>query len=170
MAKKIPMFKTWRKVTIVTGLRTYGNYVKALEEMNVLVNNEAKSLLRHYDSPSQSSMIGNKIFELAVVSLADLGFRKSQHIFRIYERARKCGLGLCPSEIGPQLRLQYKDQPRSSMLLIGMKPIETTPNDFAIFSVETNFYCRPGLVGGIQQEKFELDSRWVFLQQGQGSY
>ena len=56
------------------------------------------------------------------VTASELGFKKGAYRKDIYERAYSFGLTLCPLEIGPQLRLQYKDQPRLESLQIGMKP------------------------------------------------
>jgi hypothetical protein len=41
----------------------------------------------------------------------DLGFRHGATIAEITTSAHALGLGLCPLELGPHLRLQYRDQP-----------------------------------------------------------
>ena len=41
----------------------------------------------------------------------------------ILARARQLGFKLCPAEVGPALRLAYRDQPIGEFLHIGMKPL-----------------------------------------------
>jgi hypothetical protein len=45
------------------------------------------------------------------LTIRDLGFPQGATIAEIYARAAAHGLGLCPLELGPHLRLQYLDQP-----------------------------------------------------------
>src|SRR5688500_5991050 len=45
------------------------------------------------------------------LTVHDLGFPHGATITEIYERAAALGLGLCPLELGPHLRLHYRDQP-----------------------------------------------------------
>ncbi len=45
----------------------------------------------------------------------------------VYKRARHVGLGLCPAEVGPQLRLDYGNQPLGEALDIAMEPVAETP-------------------------------------------
>ncbi len=61
--------------------------------------------------------------DLVVVTAADLYFKEGATRVGIYERAVALGLELCPSEVGPQLRLQYQDQPQDEWLCIAMEPI-----------------------------------------------
>lgn len=63
-------------------------------------------------------------FELNLVRLTvgELGFKDGAHRTNIYKRALELGLKLCPLEVGPQLRLQYSDQPKLGSLQIAMKP------------------------------------------------
>ena len=51
-------------------------------------------------------------------------------------RYRQLGLELCPPDLGPQLRLDYQDQPRGERLYIAMKPIATSDGEPRIFVVE----------------------------------
>ncbi|HVR57166.1 MAG TPA: hypothetical protein VMT72_10100 [Pseudolabrys sp.] len=53
----------------------------------------------------------------------------------IYSRAENLGLGLAPAEVGPELRLQYFNQPTGEFLNIGMRPITTWNGDLVIFTV-----------------------------------
>jgi hypothetical protein len=59
--------------------------------------------------------------DLVVVSAADLGLAvESASLKDIYSRAENLGLGLAPAEVGPELRLQYFNQPTGEFLNIGM--------------------------------------------------
>lgn len=60
---------------------------------------------------------------LVVLSVAQLGFEGEASLGDIYARARQLGLDLCPAEVGPQLRLQYLDQPIGEFLHIAMEPV-----------------------------------------------
>ena len=74
--------------------------------------------------------------DLVVLSPAELGLTAEFVSLRdIYDRAEKLGLLLAPAEVGPTLRLQYRDQPIGEFLHIGMKPIVTWQGDPVIFVV-----------------------------------
>ncbi len=51
-------------------------------------------------------------------------------------RIVQLGLDLCPPEVGPQLRLQYDDQPRGERVFIGMRPIISSDGEPRLFVVE----------------------------------
>ncbi len=50
-------------------------------------------------------------------------------------RLQQLGLKLCPAETGPQLRLQYTDQPKGECLYIAMQPIPASDRKPRIFVV-----------------------------------
>jgi hypothetical protein len=73
---------------------------------------------------------------LVLVSVSELGFKdKGATMADIYARAQQLGLELCPAEVGPQLRLQYLDQPLGEFLHIAMKPIATYGGDLVDLTV-----------------------------------
>jgi hypothetical protein len=59
---------------------------------------------------------------LVKITPKELGFADGAHRIDIYKKAQELGLELCPLEVGPQLRLQYVDQPYLESLQIGMEP------------------------------------------------
>ena len=74
--------------------------------------------------------------DLVVVSAVELGLTTDSASLRdIYSRAEKLGLSPAPAEVGPELRLQYFDQPIGEFLYVGMKPITTWTGEPVIFVV-----------------------------------
>jgi hypothetical protein len=53
-------------------------------------------------------------------------------------RGCELGLELCSAEVGPYLRLEYKDQPVGERLFVAMKPIHSSDGEPRIFVVEHN--------------------------------
>jgi hypothetical protein len=73
---------------------------------------------------------------LANLSAVDLGFRgETVRLADLYGRARKLGFELAGAEVGPQLRLQYRDQPVGEFLHVGMVPITTWSGEPVILVV-----------------------------------
>lgn len=60
---------------------------------------------------------------LIKLKLSDLGFSEYPTTDQIYERALELGLELCSAEVGPHLRLTYKQQPKKEGFFIAMKQI-----------------------------------------------
>ena len=102
--------------------------------------------------------------ELFAVSAAELGFRTdTAPLADIYARAQQLGFGLAAAEVGPQLRLQYSDQPMGE-LLIAMEPIKTWTGVPVILSV-ANGGAGLALIGrdGSAAAEISVKSRFLFV-------
>lgn len=122
----------WRKVN-VGAFRKSSALIHALKAANCGIGDLAnKSLMRH-----SMTFIGTKTeSELVAASVADLGLHaETTSITQIYKRALRLGFQLVAAEMGPQLRLQYYDQPPGEFLNLAMEPIETSEGERVIFVV-----------------------------------
>jgi hypothetical protein len=101
--------------------------------------------------------------DLVAVSAADLGLAvESASLKDIYSRAENLGLGLAPAEVGPELRLQYFNQPTGEFLNIGMRPITTWNGDLVIFTV-ANGGAGLILIGSDAGAKTQIPASSTFL-------
>ncbi len=82
--------------------------------------------------------------DLVIPSFSKLGLKKyGPRYGQICQAARDRGLQLCPAEVGPQLRLQYTDQPPGELLIVAMKPIANSvgiPSLFEVFCCDRRLY------------------------------
>jgi len=102
--------------------------------------------------------------DLVNISVAELGFKNGATRDKIYDRALELGLELCPAEVGPQLRLQYKNQPKGEWLRVAMDPIADSLGLLDVFFV----YHHSGdlwlnAYSGNPVSFWQDDSRWVFV-------
>ena len=102
---------------------------------------------------------------LIVVSNADLGFSKGATFAETCAKAKESGLDLCPAEVGPQLRLQYTDQPRGEWLVIAMEPIADSDGGLDGFRVGRSVGGRSWLSAGCGSPGYFwfADDRFVFV-------
>lgn len=94
---------------------------------------------------------------LVNISVAELGLRNEARLSDIYNRAEQLGLRLCPDEVGPQLRLQYRDQPKGEWLQIAMKPITGLDEHQCLFQVGRD---NDGLLWLHGDNRGSFDSLW----------
>src|SRR5262245_52733463 len=86
--------------------------------------------------------------DLVVLSAFDLGFGDETSrndpelgasidvsLHEIYARAVALGFELCPAEVGPELRVNYLDQPLDEFLRIAMKPVALYSGALVAFTV-----------------------------------
>jgi len=113
-------FKNWKTIKLGTGLKTAGDFRRALCGDGFNLSKWASDNL---GKPAFTVALEETEVDLVKVTVGELGFKKGARRDQIYERAKELGLELCPSEVGPQLRLQYKDQPNGEWILVAMEPI-----------------------------------------------
>lgn len=80
---------------------------QALQQNAIRLNEAAEQL---FASPAFTTAATAYLLLTVELTVADLGFPDGATMAAINERSRALGLGLCPVEVGPHLRLHYLDQ------------------------------------------------------------
>lgn len=113
-------FDVWKTIKLGTGLKTADDFRRSLREGGFNLSDWASDIL---GKSAFTVAIEETEVDLIKVTVAELGFKKEARRNQIYERAKEFGLELCPPEVGPQLRLQYQDQPNGEWIFIATNPI-----------------------------------------------
>ena len=153
-------FQIWRTITLGTynGVDAYRD---ALDLARIRIGDSADEILGRPVFPYTRT---KTVVELAVLSAAELGVESDESsLSDVYERARRAGLELCPAEVGPQLRLDYRNQPLGEALDIAMEPVATYSGDPTILTL-ANWGTGLVLIGrdGRSESKVNRISRFVF--------
>lgn len=126
-------FEVFKTLKLGTGLKTADGFLGALNDRGFRIRDSGKEILvRPGFKVSQKEIE----VDLVDISVIELGFRNGATLEEIHKRAIKLGFALCPSEVGPQLRLQYKNQPEGEQLFIAMEPITGSDSGVYMFYVE----------------------------------
>jgi hypothetical protein len=122
----------WKTISLGTFLSNRGAH-DALRSTGCDIGDSAEEILSQIDfsrTPAKTNV------DLVALSLADLGFESEEtSLTAVYSRALKLGFQLAVPEVGPQLRLQYSNQPLGEFLDIGMVPIKYEEGKSGIFIV-----------------------------------
>jgi hypothetical protein len=148
----------WRTVTI--GARKGVNaYRAALAAAAVKTGDAADEILGRPRFPYAPEP---REVRLTVRSGRELGVTTAEPLASLYARARRQGLELCPAEVGPQLRLAYRDQPPGETLHIAMEPVATWDGAPTILALAN--FGRLLLIGSDGRSDFMVprDARFVF--------
>jgi hypothetical protein len=151
----------WKTITVGT-FADLSALDDALDAAGCAVGDKAGEVLAR---PAFTLSASKTNVELFAVSAAELGFQTdTASLADIYARAKQVGFGLAAAEIGPQLRLQYFDQPIGEFLIIGMEPIRTWKGEPAILSVANG---GAGLIlisqDGSADAQVSVTSRFLFV-------
>lgn len=116
-------FKVWKRIRLGTGLTDGEDFRGALRDCGCSALSDSVNMILEGDAFRTAIATKETEIDLVKISVAELGFEQGATRDAIHKKALELGLELCPSEIGPQLRLQYVDQPMQQMVIIGMEPI-----------------------------------------------
>ena len=153
-------FQIWRTITLGAH-RSVDAYRDAFDLARIRIGDSADEILGR---PAFPYVKIKTDVELAVLSAAELGVESDESsLSDVYERARQAGLELCPAEVGPQLRLNYRNQPLGEALDIAMEPVATYSGDPTILTL-ANWGTGLMLIGrnGRPQSTVNRISRFVF--------
>jgi hypothetical protein len=134
----------------------------ALNAADCAIGGQAEEILAR---PAFTVVSRKMQIDLVAVSPAELGFDgDTVSLADIYVRAWQLGFRPVPAEVGPQLRLQYLDQPLGEFLIVGMEPIRTWSEEPVILTV-ANGGAGLILIGqcGRASAKVALTSRFLFV-------
>lgn len=151
---------TWKTITIGT-FADPPRLRNELDGMGCNVGGQAAEILAR---PTFTVGSHKTDVELVAISPAQLGFTSDTvTLADVYARARQLGLELAAAEVGPQLRIQYFDQPMGEFLIIGMEPIKTWSGEPIILNV-ANGGAGLILIGqdGRATAEIPVTSRFVF--------
>jgi hypothetical protein len=153
-------FPIWRTITLGT-YKGVDAYRDAMDSARIKIGVSADEILGRPAFPYAKMKTD---VELAVLSAAELGVESDESsLSDVYERARQAGLELCPAEVGPQLRLNYRNQPLGEALDIAMEPVATYSGEPTILTL-VNWGTGLMLIGrdGRSESKVNRISRFVF--------
>jgi hypothetical protein len=153
-------FEIWRTITLGT-YKGVDAYRDALDSAGIKIGDSADEILGRPVFPYASMKTD---VELVLLSTAELGVESDEtSLSDVYKRARQAGLELCPAEVGPQLRLHYRNQPLGEALDIAMEPVATYGGHPTILTL-VNWGTGLALLGrdGRSESMVSRISRFVF--------
>jgi len=121
-----------RKRTIEIGGESKETLEQKMKAQNIMISDNAKSMLDSKDFITSKEKYS---FDTLRLTIRELGFPDGATVDQIYKKADELGLDLCPSEVGPQYRLEHMDQPMNDYLLISMKQITDSGGDPYVFGL-----------------------------------
>lgn len=171
--KLAPEKIVWKTITLGTGLKTADDFCKALKVDGDYMS-DVHDLL---SKPELGSFVSDKEIEVDLVVLTTAQLtgktKRDSKTAEVFAGAARLGLEKCSLEVGPQLRLQYKDQPHNGYLIVGIEPIRNSRGDLLVFNVERCGYPYPdGIHGSVlrldtcyanPETTCKPDEPWVFV-------
>jgi hypothetical protein len=151
----------WKTINVGAVAGKWALY-RALDAADCSLGDAAE---RIFIGPQFAVSTANTRLDLVAVVVSALGIKTDTAPLKdIYSRARKLGFALAAAEVGPQLRLQYFDQPIGEFLNVAMEPIRMPDGESDIFVVG-NGGAGLLLIGqdADANTDFHASSRFVFV-------
>lgn len=153
----------WKILRLGVGLKHPEDFVREISLRGTLGQWGRKLLFDISFKVSETE----KEIDLVTCTSKDMGFRTSQNLKTILQRAIELGLEPCPPEVGPRLFLEYQDQFYGEDLYIGMEPLgKTTEGYSAVFMLDRSspLNNKRTFSGASMKDRDRWDSNclWVF--------
>lgn len=117
--------------TVTLGLhKTPEAYEEALESNGMSISDWARGILKKVTCSKKQVEV-----HLARATVAELGLPKGGTTEQIHAAILASGGSLCPAEVGPALRLLYKDQSKGEWCYLAMEAISDSDGDLRVFNV-----------------------------------
>jgi len=155
---KLGHFQIWQTITL--GHMGVDAYRRALHLAGIKIGDAADEILGR---PAFPFVTMKTDVELVLLSAADLGVESESPLSDVYKRARQVGLELCPAEVGPQLRLDYRNQPLGEALNIAMQPVATYNGEPTILALANFTPSGLLLIGSDGRSEFMVPSTFRFV-------
>lgn len=127
-----------KTINLGTGLLTADDFRRALRAGGFNVGDGADNIFNNLAFAESIAKVWT-VVDLCVATTTQLtGQAEGVTIQEVLVGIKHLGGVLCSAEVGPQLRLQYLDQPHNEWLRIAMNPISRSDGDLGIFCVERN--------------------------------
>lgn len=121
-------FKVWRTLRLGTGLKTEEDFEKSLKDAGHVI------CVDRILGGRNVTRIESEV-DLVRCSLTELGFDRPTLRRDVITRGEELGLKRCVAEVGPQLRLQYLDQPPGEKLVVAMSDYSDFEGERGVFVV-----------------------------------
>jgi hypothetical protein len=128
----VKVWNTWKTIKLGT-FKNVDDIRQALKAGGNNIGDWANNIL---GKPAFKVSETEQDVELVNVSVLELGFKQGACYADICKRALELGLDLCPAEVGPQLRLQWKDQPKGTFVVVAMEAITASGGCLGVFFVK----------------------------------
>jgi len=164
VTRAVRAFKVFMTLNLGTGVKDADGFREALKKARCGIEEWADDIIgkRGLRVASEKTEV-----KLVAVSVAELGFAMGATRADIFRRANQIGLALCSREVGPQMRLQYKNQPSGECLTIGMEPITDSEGNSAIYDIRCSEFfdgwLQLGAMVGDSDYFWSSVTRWVFI-------
>jgi len=130
---EVGLWKIWKTIKCDSAHNFHG----ALNEKGFHVSDWAKDTMSKPDF--KKSLKLEQECNLVLLTTSQLTGKKSNATTQeVFNGAERLGLQKCPAWVGPQLRLDYEDQPNAEWIRIGMEPITGSGGGPDVFSVDRN--------------------------------
>ena len=141
LTKTIPILSIWKTIKL-GDYKHIDDLLASITQSGMTVGEWGNHLLTRPDFNLHHELVE---IPLVQVNIDELPLREDMYLNDIYSAVigksitindTEYEIALCPNEVGPQLRLQYTDQPKDELLRIAMDPIKDSVGSIALFRVE----------------------------------